>query len=606
MLLDIVAKSLYSNSEVFLRELISNASDALEKLRYAVLNENTNEDIGKLEVQIYSNKHDRTLTIQDNGIGMTKDELISNLGTIARSGSKAFLQELKNKNTDLSTIIGQFGVGFYSCFMVADKVEVFTKSRQADAKGYCWIYDGSGTYEIREVDNLPRGTKIVIHLKPEAREFADNTRIRSIIKKYSNFVNCPIFVNNEKCNVIQPLWLMDSKSVMNDQYTEFYRFISNSFDKPRFTLHYSVDAPLTVRALLYVPTLKPVTGELNRETNVALYTKRVLIKNKANEILPEWCSFMKGVVDSEDIPLNLSRELLQNSPLIAKLRSILTNRIIKFLLNISKKQPKEYNDFYKDYHIYLKAGVIYTDGREEKEEIAKLLKYETSNTKAGEFKSLSDYCTNMPSDQESIYYLFSPSRTLAESSPYFETLKKKGVEVIFCYEMFDEHVLVTLRTFRTKPIKSAEDELKTDNANASDFGENALNSEEINELIKWSKAKLSGKAANVKITNKLDSHPCVITVENMVAARHILKVQQTSAQLSDETRNSLLSACLELNPKHPIIKKMSALSKSDPDLATLLINQLFWNAMLAADLLKDPGAVLINMNELLTKALERH
>ncbi|XKL64023.1 hypothetical protein PGB90_004109 [Kerria lacca] len=606
MLLDIVAKSLYSNNEVFLRELISNASDALEKHRYAILNENSNEDIGALEIRISSDKQNRILIIQDNGIGMTKEELISNLGTIAKSGSKAFLEELKNKSVDASSIIGQFGVGFYSCFMVANKVEVYTKARGSDIQGYYWVYDGSGAYEIQDARNVSQGTKIIIHLRSECREFADESKIKDVIQKYSNFINFPIYINGEKTNTIQPLWLVDQKSITKDQHTEFYRFISNNYDIPRFIMHFSTDAPLTIRALLYIPSKKQSFNELTQECGVSLYTRRVLIKNKAQEVLPKWCNFIKGVVDFEDIPLNLSRELLQNSPLIAKLRNVLTSRVIKFLKEKSDKEPKEYEQFYTDYNIYLKAGISYTDSKTDTENIATLLRYETSMTKSGETKSLMQYCKDQLKDEQKIYYLFAPSRALAESSPYLETLKKNGVEVLFCYEVYDEQVLSNLGSFNNRTILSAEEQLKKDDKNILDLGENALSQTNIDSLLTWSKEQLRGKASNVKLTNKLDSHPCVITVENMATARHFLKSQLSLKQFNEEMKYSLLSPCLELNPKHPVIKKLDSLITQNPNLASLLIKQLFYNAMLAADLIEDAGSILINMNELLILALEKY
>ncbi|XP_065201134.1 heat shock protein 75 kDa, mitochondrial [Planococcus citri] len=607
MLLDIVAKSLYSDKEVFVRELVSNASDALEKLRYISLTENPNQNIGALEIRLSTDKHNRLLTIQDTGIGMTKEELISNLGTIARSGSKAFLEELKNKSGDTSSIIGQFGVGFYSCFMVANKVEVFTKSAKTDGKGYYWTSDGSGSYEIRDAEGVERGTKIVLHLKADCREFADESRVQNVIQKYSNFVNCPVYINENKANTIQPLWLMDPKSISNEQHNEFYRFISNSVDKPRFVMHYSTDAPLTIRALFYFPSTKPPVYEINQECGVALYTKRVLIKSKAEEILPKWCRFIKGVVDSEDISLNLSRELLQNSPMIAKIRNILTTRIIKFLLEKSNKEPEEYAKFYADHHIFLKSGIVFADMHETREEVAKLLRYETSVTNPGEMISLTDYIKRMQNDQKEIFYVNAPSRSLAETSPYLEDLKKKNVEVLFCYETYDEQVLLQLRSFKNKTITSAEKQLredKDDNIISNDKEENPLRQTEIDNLLKWAQDQLQNKAAKVKITNKLDSHPCVVTVEEMAAARHIIKTQ--AHQFSEDMMYTLLQPRLELNPKHPIVKKLSSLVSSNPELASLLIKQLFTNAMSNAGLIDDPRLLLTDMNKLLSLALEKH
>uniref|UniRef100_A0A182SGG0 Heat shock protein 83 n=1 Tax=Anopheles maculatus TaxID=74869 RepID=A0A182SGG0_9DIPT len=377
MLLDIVARSLYSDKEVFVRELVSNASDALEKFRF-LIQTSTDGASGEfaeadrsLEIHIGTNKQDRQLTIQDTGIGMTREELVANLGTIARSGSKHFIEQLKESGRgtqeNVQNIIGQFGVGFYSAFMVADRVDVYTRSSRAGAPGLKWSSDGSGTFEIQEAENVAIGTKIVIHLKADCREFSDEDRIREVIRRYSNFVGSPIFLNGKQANQIQPIWLMDPKQVTGEQHNEFYRFVGNTFDTPRFTLHYKTDVPLSIRALLYFPEGKPGLFEMSRDADggVALYTRKVLIQSKTENLLPKWLRFLKGVVDSEDIPLNLSRELLQNSALIRKLRTALTNRTLRFLHDRSQKEPESYDKFYKDYGLFLKEGIVTSQEQQE-------------------------------------------------------------------------------------------------------------------------------------------------------------------------------------------------------------------------------------------------
>lgn len=610
-LLDIVARSLYSEKEVFLRELISNASDALEKFRYLIHNagdkEKDYEEADRsLEIHIGTNKQDRTLTIQDTGIGMTKDELVSNLGTIARSGSKQFLQQLENAETKAENIIGQFGVGFYSAFMVADKLEVFTRSSKSGSPGLRWASDGSGNYEISEAEGVRVGTKIVIHLKQDCREYSDETRVKEVIKKYSNFVGSPIFLNGHRANQILPLWLMEPKDVTVEQHNEFYRFVGNTFDIPRFTLHYKTDAPLSIRALLYFPEGKPGLFEMSRdgEIGVALYTKKVLIQSKTENLLPKWLRFVKGVVDSEDIPLNLSRELLQNSALIAKLRNVLTNRVLRFLHDRSIKQPEEYEKFYKDYGLFLKEGIVTSHDQKEKEEIGKLLRFESSKDPVLK-TSLPEYCNRLKEDQKDIYYLAAPNRTLAESSPYYESLKKRDIEVLFCYEPYDEIVLLQMGMFLNHNLVSVEKEMRRDKTAEDDtnLGEGALLKTQVDDLVGFIRANLPGKVANVKTTNKLDKHPCVVTVEEMGAARHFIKTQ--SHQLSEENRYALLQPQLEINPRHPIIKKLHKLSESDPELAGMLAQQLFYNSMVAAGLVEDPRSLLNGLNDLLEKVFEK-
>lgn len=616
MLLDIVARSLYSDKEVFVRELISNASDALEKFRYTIHTAGEGEknyaDADRsLEIHIGTNKQDRVLSIQDTGIGMTKEELIANLGTIARSGSKHFLEQVKEKGAsteNAQNIIGQFGVGFYSAFMVADRVDVYTKSSKADSVGYKWTSDGSGNFEIQEAENVRVGTKIVIHLKADCREFADEDRIREVIRKYSNFVGSPIYLNGKQANQIQPIWLMEPKEVSQDQHNEFYRFVGNTFDTPRFTLHYKTDVPLSIRALLYFPEGKPGLFEMSRDSDigVALYTRKVLIQSKTENLLPKWLRFIKGVVDSEDIPLNLSRELLQNSALIRKLRTVLTNRVLRFLHDRSTKEPENYDKFYKDYGLFLKEGIVTSQEPNEKEEIAKLLRFETSK-EADKKISLPEYCNQQQEGQKDIYYLAAPNRTLAEASPYYESLKKKGIEVLFCYEAYDELVLMQLGQFLGKNLVSVEKEMRR-SEKSDDSGdqliEGSLLKAQVDELVPWIKQKLTGKVTTVKTTTKLDTHPCVVTVEEMAAARHFIKTQ--SHNMSEENRYALLQPQLEINPKHPIIKKLFKLTQSDPELAELLAKQLFSNAMVGAGLVDDPRMLLTSMNELLEKVLDKH
>lgn len=614
MLLDIVARSLYSEKEVFVRELISNASDALEKFRYNLLSDTENRDKyletdRALEIHISTDKQGRTLTIQDTGIGMTKEDLLSNLGVIARSGSKAFLEKIKDKTAaadNASNIIGQFGVGFYSAFMVAEKVDVYSRS-SLETTGHKWSSDGSGSYEVQPADGVSIGTKIVIHLKLDCREFSDEDTIRNVITKYSNFVGSSIFLNGKRANTVQAVWLMDPKSVTPQQHSEFYRYIGNCYDLPRYTLHYNTDVPLSIHALLYFPEGKPGLFEMSREVEagVSLYTRKILIKSKTDNILPKWLRFVRGVVDSEDIPLNLSRELLQNSALIIKLRNVLTSRILKFLVDQSKKNPQEYEKFYVDYGLFLKEGIIINHDQMEKEEIAKLLRFESSHHDSGKRVGLTDYISNIKDGQKTIFYLSAPSRTLAESSPYYESLKKRQQEVLFCYEPYDELVLMQLQQFKGYKVVSVEKDMRDDKAanDLTNLGDDSLKRSEIDDLVKWVKDLLPGKAGTVIATTRLDTHPCVVTVEEMAAARHFIRTQ--SHQLSEERRYALLQPQFELNPKHSVIKKLYQLKTSDPELAILLAKQLFANSMVGAGLVDDSRVLLLSMNELLTKAFDK-
>jgi len=609
MLLDIVAKSLYSEKEVFIRELISNASDAIEKFRLLQLSGDGPMDLTtdrSHSISISTDKVLRTLTIQDTGVGMTKQEMIDNLGTIARSGSKAFMQELKDGGkVEATDIIGQFGVGFYSAFMVADKIDVYSRSSVTKGSGHLWSSDGSGKYTMQEMDDIQPGTKIVLTLKTEDAEFCDETNVRDIIKKYSNFVGSDVALNGEKTNQLKPVWLMDPKEVDAETHEEFYKYVANAFDKPRFTLHYRTDAPMDIRALLYFPENRPGMFETSRdaEAGVALYCRKVLIKSKADNLLPKWLRFVKGVVDSEDIPLNLSRELLQDSSLIRKLKQVITNRVLRYLQERARKERKSYMDFYKDYSFFLKEGIVTSNDQYEKEEIAKLLRFECSSLPAGETISIPEYTEKMKAGQREIFYLSAPSRQLAETSPYFESLKKDGTEVLFCYEPYDELVLMQLQQFDKKNVTSVEKEMRAAGEETVVTDE-TLELKDQTDLSDWVKITLGPKAAKIKTTSKLESHPCVVTVEEMAAARHFIKTQ--GANFSEEQRYTILQPQFEMNPAHPIIKKLNELRTANPQLAILVTEQLFANSMVSAGLVEDPRTMLKSMNELLEKALEKH
>lgn len=613
-LLDIVARSLYSEKEVFIRELVSNASDALEKLRHLFLTgAEMTEKEQSLEIHLATNEETGTFILQDHGTGMTKEELIENLGTIARSGSKAFVQRLQEgAASSAENIIGQFGVGFYSAFMVGTKVDVFTKSYLPDSKGYLWSSDGSGSYEIAEADGVARGTKIIVHLKNDCRRFCLKTEVEEIIKKYSNFVGFPIFLNGVCINTVEPLWTLDPKQVTEEQHEEFYRFISNAFDKPRYHLHFKADAPLNIRSIFYIPERVPELYGVGRmETGVSLFSRRVVVQTKSDKLLPEWLRFVRGVVDSEDIPLNLSREMLQDSALIMRLKDVLTRRLIKFLHEQARKDRVKYEEFFREYGLFLREGVVVTNDEHLKEDIAKLLRFESSNEKAGDLISLEYYVSQMKPIQKSIYYICAPSRELAESSPYFEALKKNDVEVLFTYDDNDEMVLHQLRIFDGRTVTSAETYLSTsqDTDDASDDateGE-SLSKEKSEELAKWLENLLGKqKVAGVKVSHRLTSHPVMITVADMAAARRWLKMIKSAphAEQLGNMKYDVLQPTMEINPSNDVIRKLHTIMDSDPQIAKLVAEQLYDNALISAGLVDDPRPMVARLNSLLEKVLD--
>uniref|UniRef100_A0A8C3GF29 Heat shock protein 75 kDa, mitochondrial n=1 Tax=Cairina moschata TaxID=8855 RepID=A0A8C3GF29_CAIMO len=608
-LLDIVARSLYSEKEVFIRELISNGSDALEKLRHRLMAEG--KALPEMEIHLQTDGGKGTITIQDTGIGMTQEELVSNLGTIARSGSKAFLDALQSQAEASSKIIGQFGVGFYSAFMVADKVEVFSQSAEPGSPGYHWSSDGSGMFEIAEASGVRTGTKIIIHLKEDCKEFANEDRVKEVVTKYSNFISFPLYLNGRRINTLQALWMLDPKDIGEWQHEEFYRFIAQAYDKPRYVLHYKTDAPLNIRSIFYVPEQKPSMFDISRElgSSVALYSRKILIQTKAADILPKWLRFLRGVVDSEDIPLNLSRELLQESALIRKLRDVLQKRLIKFFIDQSKKDPEKYAKFFEDYGVFMREGIVTIAEQDVKEDIAKLLRYESSALPAGQLTSLTEYASRMKAGSRNIYYLCAPNRHLAEHSPYFEAMKKKDMEVLFCYEQFDELTLLHLREFDKKKLISVETDIVVDHYKEENFEESRpaaerLTEREAGDLMAWMRNVLGSRVTDVKVTTRLDTHPAMITVLEMGAARHFLRMQQLAK--TQEERAQLLQPTLEINTGHALIKKLNELKDSQPDLAQMLLDQIYENAMIAAGLNEDPRPMVSRLNELLTKILEKN
>ena len=422
-LLDIVINSLYTDKEVFLRELVSNAADALEKLRYLQTAQSDmklvdpTKELG-ITISVDTESTPKTITIQDTGIGMSKEQMIENLGTIARSGSKAFLKE--NQQEGAVDIIGKFGVGFYAAFMVASKISVTSRSADAsiDGPAHVWTSEGVGSYDITTVDNdssISRGTKIVLELREENDHFADDIKLRTILKQYSNFVPFPIELSGNRVNTVQAIWASTPSDVSEDEYNEFYRYVANAFDEPMFKLHFRADVPLDLKALFFVPTMHSEKYGMQRmETGVSLYSRKVLIDSKPDKLLPDWLRFVKGVVDSEDLPLNISRESMQDTALIAKIGTVLTRRFLRLLEEESRKDSSKYNKFFLEFGHFLKEGVV-TDFNN-KNNIAKLLRFESSSRSKedDEMSSFDDYISRCPVEQSTIYYLCAPSRALGK------------------------------------------------------------------------------------------------------------------------------------------------------------------------------------------------
>ena len=596
--LDIVVHSLYTDKEIFVRELVSNASDATEKLRHTQITEKDIFDADlDLEIQVSADEEAGTITIKDVGIGMTHDELIENLGTIAHSGSKAFLNALKEGGERNDNLIGQFGVGFYSVFMVADSVKVYTRSWQADGQSLCWSSDGSGSYEIEEAGDERRGTRIVISLKEEYKDFAKKDRIEEIIKKYSAFVQFPVKVDGEALNTIGAIWLKNKNDITEEEYKEFYKFQAKAFDDPRFWLHFAADAPLEINALLFAPTENMEGFGFGRmEPGVALYCRKVLIDNEPKNLLPDWLRFVRGVVDSADLPLNISRESMQDSSLIQKLNKVITKRFLKTLEEKAKKEPEVYDDFWQSFGLFLKEGV--TTDFTHRDQLLKLLRYESSYTEEGSTSSLADYLSRAPEGQKEIYYLSGASRQAIETGPYFEAFKARNIEVLYLYEPIDEFVMNHARAFDEKNFVSADSDGIDLDAIAPETDtdkEEALSADATEGLCTFIKNKLGDNVSEVSASERLVGSPAmIINGDKMMTAqmRKMMKAMQQQQGGDAAAMGGEPPVKLQINPRHPLVKNLAALHGSDEVLASLISEQLLDNARVAAGLLEDPSAMI--------------
>ena len=596
-LLNIVIHSLYTDKEIFVRELISNATDACEKLRFT---QSAGTPVYQSEIApgiaVTTDDKAGTITITDTGLGMTHGELVENLGTIAHSGTKAFLKQLAEEKKPDVGLIGQFGVGFYSAFMVAKKVTVLSRSFAPDETGWQWTSEGGGGYEIAPAVDLPRGTKITLELKDDAKDFAQEHKVESIIQRYSSFVPFPIELNTKRLNTVQAIWARNKSEIKEEEYNEFYTFIGHDHDKPLFRLHFTADAPLAIQALLFVPARnfeRLGMGRIDSEVN--LYCRKVLIQAKAKGLFPEWLRFLKGVVDSEDLPLNISRETMQDTTLMQKLNKVLTSRFLKFLDEQSEKVADAYEKFYHEYQRFLKEGVV-TDFMH-KEALGKLLRYESSSLDKGKLTSLADYVKRMSSEQKDIYCLLAANREAAEASPYFEVFKERKFEVLFLYDAWDEFVMEHLHTFDGKPLKLAE---KAE-LNLSAKKENALSEEASKSLAQWLKETLGDKVGEVRASQRLVESPAVVVDADKFMTANMRRMMKAMKQDGPELPPAKQD--LEINPAHPIMARLDAMRQKDAALAGSVAEQILDNARVAAGLLEDPRAMLTRLNTLLEKVL---
>ena len=599
-LLNIVIHSLYTDKEIFVRELISNAADACEKLRFK---QSSGSPILQSEttpaISVTTDDKAGTITITDTGLGMTREELVENLGTIAHSGTKAFLKQLADDKKPDVGLIGQFGVGFYSAFMVAKKVTVLSRSFVPEEQGWQWTSEGMGGYELAPAADLPRGTKITLELKDDAKDFAQAATVERIIQRYSSFVPFPIELNAKRLNTVQAIWARNKNEIKEEEYNEFYTFVGHDHEKPLFRLHFTADAPLAIQSLLFVPQRNFETLGMGRiDSEVNLYCRKVLIQAKAKGLFPDWLRFLKGVVDSEDLPLNISRETMQDTTLMQKLNKVLTSRFLKFLDEQSEKEPDSYVKFYAEYQRFLKEGVV-TDFTH-KEALGKLLRFESSTLEKGKLTSLADYVKRMPSDQKEIYCLLTPNRGAAEASPYFEVFRERKFEVLFLYDAWDEFVIEHLHTFEGKPIKLAE---KADLDLSETKKDGALSDDAAKSLSEWIKQTLGDKVGEVRVSKRLVDSPAVVVDADKFMTASMRRMMKAMKQ--DSMPEAPVTHDLEINPSHPLITRLEAIRQKDGGLATSVAEQVLDNARVAAGLLEDPRAMLTRLNQLLERVLSK-
>ena len=615
-LLDLMVHSLYSNREIYLRELISNASDAEDKLRFEALQDDSlYEKDTDLKIRVEFNKDLKTITVLDNGIGMSREEVIENLGTIAKSGTKQFFEALTGDQTKDSQLIGQFGVGFYSCFIVAKKVEVTTRrAGESREKGVRWISAGENDYSIETVDRAKRGTKVVLHLRDDADEFLNSYRLREIITKYSDHISFPIVMDKDNeddadnkdgkgddktgedtVNSATALWTRNKKEIKDDEYNEFYKHIGHDFEDPLAHIHNKVEGKLEYTSLLYIPSRAPFDlWDREQVHGVKLYVRRIFIMDDAKQLLPPWLRFVKGVVDSDDLPLNVSREILQQNKVVDSIRSGCTKKIIGLLKSMSKNDEEKYQKFWKIFGKVLKEGVV--DTSDYKDELSDLFRFSSTHDDTEDQKvSLKDYVGRMQEGQQSIYYVIADSYTTAKSSPHLEIFKKKGIEVLLLSEPIDEWVTTHLSEFDGKKLQSV-NKGELDLGDIQDEKEKKKSEKKSKahiDLVKHIKEVLDEKVKEVRVTSRLTTSPACLVSDDNDMGRHLEQILKASGQSIPGAK-----PILEINPDHPIIQKI--IVEKDDDLFSDWSHILFDQALLSeGGQLSDPGNFVNKLNSMI-------
>ncbi len=623
-LLDILAHSLYTEREIFLRELVSNSSDALNRIQFEML---TNADVvdhgAELAVTLRADRESKTLLISDTGIGMNRDELVQNLGTIAHSGAKSFLQGAKETGASLDEVIGQFGVGFYSVFMVADEVTVTSRSHRPEDQAWSWHSTGESSFELTPADKSSRGTEILIKLKDDADEFANNWRLEQIVKKHSDYVSFPIYLVEEKpiehdaedgaeaetdagteesqrvINRRTALWRQTPQGVEAEQYTEFYKQLTFDFEEPLLHIHLVTDAPVNMRSILYIPSkLNRGLMSARTEHGLRLYSRKILIQEYNRELLPDYFRFVEGVVDSEDLPLNVSREVVQSNPNIRQMSRALANRLTRELKSLAKKEPEKYIKFWQEFGIFLKEGVASDPTNQES--LLELLRFHSSKTGPDEWVTLAQYVERMKLEQEQIYYVLGEDVKTVARSPHLDYFRANDIEVLYLVDPIDGYMTSMLREYEEKQLQNVDDaglklpereqEESTEKVGESDF----------DALVNRVKKTLGDRVTDVRESKQLVSNPCRLVSPENEFDRDMQRLRRLMEQ-DYETPKKIL----ELNRSHVLVRNLSGLIQNDSAnrLIDATIEQLFANGLLAEGIHPNPAEMVERIQMLMEAAV---
>lgn len=607
-LLHLMIHSLYSNKEIFLRELISNASDAADKLRFRALSSpDLYESDGELRVRVSFDKEKRTLTIADNGIGMNREEVIDHLGTIAKSGTKAFLQSMGSDQAKDSQLIGQFGVGFYSAFIVADKVTVRTRAAGDSAdNGVFWESAGEGDYTVADISKADRGTEITLHLREGEDDFLNDWRVRSIISKYSDHIALPVEIEKqeeqdgetvvswEKINKAQALWIRSKSEISDEEYNEFYKHIAHDFSDPLSWSHNRVEGKQEYTSLLYIPAQAPWDmRNRDHKHGLKLYVQRVFIMDEAEQFMPNYLRFVRGLIDSNDLPLNVSREILQDSSVTRNLRTALTKRALQMLEKLAKDDAEKYQTFWQQFGMALKEGPA--EDTANQQTIAKLLRFASTHTDSSEQNvSLDEYVARMKEGQEKIYFITADSYAAAKSSPHLELLRKKGIEVLLLSDRIDEWMMSYLTEFDGKAFQSVSKADESLDKLADEVDESTKEAEKLlTPFVERVKTLLGERVKEVRLTHRLTDTPAIVTTENDEMSTQMAKLFAAAGQSVPDVKY-----IFELNPDHPLVKRVADTEEETRfnEWVELLLDQALFAER---GTLEDPNQFIRRMNQLL-------